>query len=59
MRTINSSIKKLKKNYFNSKSIKVLNLINNIEGKNFKKSTLGGCLFIKKNDTLILKPEKK
>ena len=59
MRTINSSIKKLKKNYYNPRSLKVLNLINNIEGKNFKKSTLGGCLFIKKNDTLILKPEKK
>ena len=59
IKIINSSIKQLKKNYYNPRSIKVLNLITKIEGENFKKSTLGGCLFLKKNDTIILKQEKK
>jgi len=55
---LNESIKKLKKNYYNPRSKKVKNLINNLESKNFKKSTLGGCLFIKKKDQLCLKIEK-
>ncbi len=55
---LNESIKKLKKNYYNPRSKKVKNLINNLQSKNFKKSTLGGCLFIKKKDQLCLKIEK-
>ena len=54
---LNNSIKKLKKNYYNLRSKKVQNLIKNIENKKFKKSTLGGCLFIKKKDQLCLKIE--
>ncbi len=55
---INKAIKKLKKNYYNPRSKKVLNLIKKIESNNFKKSTLGGCLFTKKKDFLSLKIEK-
>ena len=55
---INESIKKLKKNYYNPRSKKVSNLIQNIEKNSFKKSTLGGCIFILKKDNLCLINEK-
>ena len=55
---LNESIKRLKKNYYNPRSKKVENLIINLESKKFKKSTLGGCLFVKKDDQLCLKLEE-
>ncbi len=55
---INQSIKKLRKNYYDLRSRKVNNLIINIEKKDFKKSTLGGCVFFKKGENLCLKVEK-
>ena len=55
---INESIKKLKKNYYDLRVKKVVNLIKNLSKKNFKKSTLGGCIFIKKEEKLCLKVEK-
>ncbi len=55
---INEAIKKIKKNYYNPRSKKVVNLIGNIENKNFTKSTLSGCIFSKKKDFLSLKIEK-
>ena len=55
---INESIKRLKKNYYNPRAKKVLNLIKNIEKINFKKNTLGGCIFTLKKDNLCLKIEK-
>ena len=42
--------------FFRSK--KVINLIKNLNKKNFSKATLGGCIFIKKNDHLCLSREK-
>ena len=55
---INESIKKLKNNYYDLRSKKVENLIKNIKRSNFKKSTLGGCIFAIKKDKLCLKIEK-
>ena len=55
---ISESIKILKKNYYNSRSKKVDNLIKNIKKRNFKKTTLGGCIFVLKKDNLCLKNEK-
>ena len=55
---INEAIKKIKKNYYNPRSKKVINLISNIESKKFVKSTLAGCVFTKKKDFLCLKNEK-
>ena len=55
---INESIKKLRKNYYDLRSKKVANLIDSLNKKNFKKSTLGGCIFFKKNNNLCLKVEK-
>ena len=55
---INEAIKKITKNYYNPRSKKVINLIGNIEDKNFVKSTLAGCVFSKKKDFLSLKIEK-
>ena len=55
---INESIKRVKNNYYHPRSKKVDNLIRNIEKKNFKKSTLGGCIFIIKKANLCLKNEK-
>tara|TARA_B110000438_G_scaffold48872_1_gene49278 strand:+ start:229 stop:1248 length:1020 start_codon:yes stop_codon:yes gene_type:complete len=55
---VNESIKRLKNNYYNPRSKKVDNLIKNIEKSNFKKSTLGGCIFIIKKGDLCLKNEK-
>ena len=54
---INESIKKLKKNYYDLRSKKVVNLIRNIEKREFKKVTLGGCVFFKKGENLCLKVE--
>ena len=48
IKIINYSIKNLKKNYYNPRSQKVLNLIKSIDKGNFNKSTLGGCIFVKK-----------
>ena len=58
MALINESIKKLKKNYYDLRSKKVENLIINIEKKEFKKNSLGGCVFFKKGKNLCLKVEK-
>jgi len=58
LRLINESIKKLKKNYYNLRSKKVLNLIKNLNSKNFRGATLGGCRFFIKRDNLCLKKEK-
>ena len=55
---INESIKKLKKNYYDLRSKKVKNLIHNLEKRDFKRSTLGGCVFFKKNRNLCLKAQK-
>ena len=55
---INQSIKKIKKNYYDVRSRKVQNLIKNLSKSNFKKSTLGGCIFFKKDGNLCLKQEK-
>ena len=56
---INDSIKKLKNNYYNLRSKKVVNLISNLQSPEFSKATLGGCLFFKEKDHLCLKREKK
>ena len=50
---INESIKQLKKNYYDLRSKKVDNLINSFEKKEFKKSTLGGCIFSKKMEIYV------
>ena len=55
---INESIRRLKNNYYNPRAKKVENLIKNLENTNFKKSTLGGCIFILKNGNLCLNIEK-
>ena len=55
---INESIKRLKNNYYNPRSKKVENLIISIKKRNFKKSTLGGCIFVIKKDNLRLNIEK-
>jgi tRNA(Ile)-lysidine synthase len=55
---INESIKKLKKNYYDLRSKKVNNLISNLARKDFKKTSLGGCIFFKKGENLCLKAEK-
>ena len=54
---INHSIKQLKRNYYDLRSKKVENLISNLDKKNFKNSTLGGCIFFKKGEYLCLKLE--
>ena len=55
---INHSIKQLKRNYYDLRSKKIENLISNLDKKNFKNSTLGGCIFFKKGEYLCLKVEK-
>ena len=45
---INKSIKQIKNNYYDLRSKKVSNLINLLGKAGFKKSTLGGCIFLKK-----------
>ena len=54
---INESIKRLKKNYYDLRSKKVEGLIQRLKRRDFKKSTLGGCVFFKKDQNLCLKIE--
>ena len=56
---INQSIKQLKRNYYDLRSKKVENLIRNLDKRNFKNYTLGGCVFFKKGEYLCLKVEKR
>ena len=56
---INHSVKQLKSNYYDLRSKKVENLIIGLDEKDFKNSTLGGCIFFKKGEYLRLKPEKR
>ena len=58
MALINESVKQLKKNYYDLRSSKVNNLIKNLNKRGFKKTTLGGCIFFRKNANLCLKAEK-
>jgi len=58
MAIINEAIKKLKKNYYDLRSKKIDNLVKNLDRSEFKRSTLGGCLFYKKGENLCLKVEK-
>ena len=58
IRVINEAIRKIKKNYYNPRSKKVINLIKNIEKRKFTKATLGGCIFSKKKDFLSIIIEK-
>ena len=58
IKIINRSIKKIKKNYYHQRAKKVVNLIKNIDKKNFQKASLGGCLFFKKKDLLCIKSDK-
>ena len=55
---INKSIKRLKKNYYDSRSKKVENLIKNIERADFKQSTLGGCIFFRNGKICVSKMKK-
>ena len=52
-----SQLKSLKKTII-TQIQKSINLIKSLEDKKFKKATLGGCIFIKK-DLLCLKKEEK
>ena len=58
MAVINESIKLIKKNYYDLRSKKVENLIKSLDKKSFKRSTLGGCIFSKKDQNISLKDEK-
>ncbi len=58
MALINESIKQIKKNYYDLRSKKVVNLIKSLGKKDFKKATLGGCIFFKNDNNLCLKREK-
>ena len=55
---LNESIKRLKRNYYDLRSKKVENLIKNLNRRDFKRYTLGGCIFSKKNENICLKIEK-
>ncbi len=59
IRVINNAIKELRKNYYNPRSKKVKILIEKLEKKNFAKATLGGCIFLRENDKISIKKEKK
>ena len=55
---LNEAIRKLKNNYYNLRSKKVLSLIRKVNSKRFSSATLGGCIFLMKKDNLCLKEEK-
>ena len=57
MALINESVKRIKKNYYDLRSKKVNNLIENLNKAGFKKATLGGCIFYKKGENICIKVE--
>ena len=57
IKVINESVKKLRNNYYNPRSKKVINLIRNIEGIKSSSFTLAGCEFYKKRNKLCVKKE--
>ena len=59
IRTINLSIKNLKKNYYNPRSKKVIYLIKKLEIDKNAKSTLAGCIFVREKRENIGKNERK
>ena len=59
IRIIKNSIKNFTKSYYMPRSKKIINLIDNIEQKNSKKFTLGGCIIIKEKKYIILEKEIK
>ena len=59
IRIIKNSIKNFTKSYYMPRSKKIINLIDNIEQKNSKKFTLGGCIIIKEKKHIILEKEIK
>ena len=59
IRIIKNSIKNFTKSYYMLRSKKIINLIDNIEQKNSKKFTLGGCIIIKEKKHIILEKEIK
>ncbi len=59
IRIINDSIKMLKKNYYNPRSKKVINLLNKFDVNRPSKATLSGCIFEKTGRLLMIKKEKK
>ena len=57
IKVINESVKKLRNNYYNPRSKKVINLIRGIEGIKSSSFTLAGCEFYKKRNKLCVKKE--
>ena len=53
----NTLLKNTAKSYYPPRSRKVLNLIRRFENKSFTKSTLGGCIFERKKNFLLISRE--
>ena len=58
-RAISDIISKVANMYYSSRGKDIKNLITRIQSKDFKKSTLGGCIIEKTNNILIFKQEFK
>ncbi len=58
IKILNEAIRKIKNNYYDPRSKKVINLIHNLSKKDFKKATLAGCLFFIKKDQICVKKEQ-
>ena len=57
LKTLGLASRDFSKTYYPPRSKKVLNLIKNFQNNNFIKSTLGGCIFVKKNNQLLISRE--
>ena len=56
-RTIGSVISKVSENYYPPRGKNIVNLIEKIKSKQFKRITLGGCILEKVNDSFLVKKE--
>ncbi len=59
IKAINESLRYLTNNYYNPRSVKVMNLIDKLSEEDYPKSTLGGCIISRDRDNLLFKKEKK
>ena len=59
MRVLNKALKEFTKSYYSSRSKKIINMIDLLESSHDTKFTLGGCIFFKDKNDIIIKKDKK
>ena len=57
-RSLSNVLNKISKRYYSPRGKSLVELINKVKSKDFKKSTLGGCIVEKINESVLISREK-